>query len=93
MCEGHAGPIDAFISHVFPFATYAAYAEMALFRRGFGTMKRFNYLLYLFVEDLTYATITKRYHNFVDGVFWRDDYSSQVCYIYSECDILFDVPF
>ena len=55
--------------------------------------REFSWFIWFVVYDVDGQAFTKRFHNFYEGTLWRDDYETDIRYVFCERDILFDVPY
>jgi pimeloyl-ACP methyl ester carboxylesterase len=93
ICDGVVCPVDGPLNHIYPFVDYPMYREMMCHRAKPFPRREFSGLIWLLVYDFDVQVFTKRFHNFYDGTLWRDDYETSIQYVFSERDILYDVPY
>jgi hypothetical protein len=87
ICDGFVNPIDALRSHMYPFVNYCDYLNI---KKKPRTRKEFDFFLWFATHNLEFNSWAKRYHNWYDGVLWRDYPNVKIKYIYSGNDILYD---
>jgi pimeloyl-ACP methyl ester carboxylesterase len=90
ICDGFVNPIDALVSHIYPFVDFCDYNKMHKPTRNKSEFYMFIYFASQNPESNSWA---KRFHNFYDGVLWRDYNGVNINYVYSEKDILYDTEY
>ena len=93
ICDGWVCPVDGVINHIYPFVDYSMYREMMRHREKPFSWFEFSNILRFVAHDLDVQVFTKRFHNFYEGVLWRDDYETTIRYVFAERDMLYDVPY
>jgi pimeloyl-ACP methyl ester carboxylesterase len=93
ICDGFVCPVDGYISHIYPFVDYPMYREMMRHREKPFSWFEFSNFLRFASHDLNLQVFAKRFHNFYEGVLWRDDYETTIRYVFGERDMLYDVPY
>lgn len=93
ICDGFVCPVDGPMNHIYPFVDHSMYRELICHRKKPFPWNEFTFFLVFVVRDLDVTVFTKRFHNFYDGTLWRNDYKTDIRYIFCERDLLFDVPF
>ena len=93
ICDGFVCPVDAPLSHLYPFVDRHMYRDVTRTHVAPVPWRTFSGFLWAVVHDLDVTIFTKRVHNLYDGTLWREDYRTKIRYVFSERDLLYDVPF
>lgn len=93
ICDGFVCPVDSIVSHIYPCVDYSMYRELMKYRVTTVSWREFSKFLWFVTHDLDVTVFTKRFHNFYQGILWRDDYKTNIRYVFGERDIFYDVPF
>jgi pimeloyl-ACP methyl ester carboxylesterase len=90
VCDGFVNPVDALINHMYPFVDFCDYE---LVHKRLRTKREFYMFVYFASQNPEFNSWAKRYHNFYDGVLWRDYNGVNIHYIYGDKDVLYDTDY
>ena len=93
ICDGFVCPVDCVVSHIYPVANRYMYRELMRYRDPPASWWEFSNFVRFVAHDLDGTIFCKRFHNFYEGVLWRDNYKTDIRYVFGERDMLYDVPF
>lgn len=93
ICDGFVCPVDGIRSHIYPFVNRSMYREMMQNSETSVPWTEFSIFVWLVVHDLDVTIFTKRFHHAYDGILWREDYRTDIRYVFGERDLLYDVPY
>ena len=87
ICDGWVNTTDFLRCHMYPFVDYCDYPH---WDNKQMTQIKFNIFLWSSLHSLELTTWLKRYHNVYDSSLWREYPKSNIHYVYSDNDILYD---
>jgi len=89
ICDGFVNPYDTISSITFSFIDSSLFNEY----KHRSSWIEFMLVVNLVCTNVLCSTYTKRAICLYHSVLWREDYKANICYIYGERDLLYDVPF
>jgi hypothetical protein len=87
ICDGWVNTTDMLRCHMYPFVDYCDYPFLD--NKKMSNIE-FNIFLWSSLHSLELTAWLKRYHNVYDSSLWREYPKSNIKYVYSENDILYD---
>jgi pimeloyl-ACP methyl ester carboxylesterase len=90
VCDGFVDIKDTVVSHLYPFFDYSDYACL---RKKPKSRLYYFFMLYCAMHGLEFQIWAKRYHNIYTDTLWREYPNTNLHYVYSKYDILYDTEF
>ena len=89
ICDGFVSAIDPLTSHLY---TFVDYPDCRTHLTKINTTLEF-YILCMISQTIEINSYSKRYHNFYNGVLWKDYTNANIKYVYAGKDLLFDTKY